>query len=117
MLTHAGAQAVPAIEAALDGASGTGRVALTQALLHIDQQRARAILERLIHDDTPAWVDTCLVGFRSVSDWARHMGYSLPRLGIQPLDLPARPERRALSPTWLWVIALLIIGAIWFYLR
>ena len=117
MLTHAGAQAVPAIEAALDGASGTGRVALTQALLHIDQQRARAILERLIHDDTPAWVDTCLVGFRSVSAWAKDIGYSLPRLGIQPLDLPARPERRALSPTWLWVIALLIIGAIWFYLR
>ena len=118
VLTRAGAQAVPAIEAALDGASGTGRVALTRALLHIDQQRARAILERLIHDDTPAWVDTCLVGFRSVSAWAKDIGYSLPRLGIQPLDLPARPEpRRPLSPTWLWVIALLIIGAAWFYLR
>ena len=118
VLTRAGAQAVPAIEAALDGASGTGRVALTQALLHIDRQRARVILNRLIHDNTPAWVDTCLVGFRSVSGWARHTGYSQPRLGVQPLDLPARPQpRRPLSPTWLWVIALLIIGAIWFYWR
>jgi hypothetical protein len=118
VLTRAGAQAVPAIEAALDGASGTGRVALTQALLHIDKQRARVILERLIHDDTPAWVDTCLAGFRSVSDWARDKGDSLSRLEVQPLDLPARPQpRRPLSPTWLWVIALLIIGATWLYWR
>jgi hypothetical protein len=118
VLTRAGAQALPAIEAAFDGASGTGRVALTRALFDIDKQRARAILERLIHDDTPAWVDTCLVGFRSVSAWARDIGYSLPRLGLQPLDLPARPEpRRPLSPTWLWVVALVVIGAAWFYWR
>jgi alpha-D-ribose 1-methylphosphonate 5-triphosphate synthase subunit PhnH len=118
VLTSAGAQAVPAIEAALDGASGTGRVALTKALLHIDKQRASVILERLVHDDTPAWVDTCLVGFRSVSDWARHTGSSQPRQGVQPLDLPARPQpRRPVSPTWLWLIALLIIGATWFYWR
>jgi hypothetical protein len=118
VLTRAGAQAVPAIEAAIDVATGTGRVALTRALLQIDPQRAREVLQRLIHDDTPAWVDTCVVGFRRVSDWARNIADGLPRLGLAPLVLPARLQpRRPLSSTWSWAIALVVIGAVWSWLK
>jgi len=71
LLVRAGPPIVAAIEAAIDGATGTGRVALTSVLLDLAPERADRVLRKLVHDRTPAVVNTCLVSYRTVQDWAQ----------------------------------------------
>ncbi len=71
LLLRAGASVVPALEAAIPKATGTGRVALAQLIYGLDPVRGEAVIRKLRADRTKAVVNTCLVGFRSVGDWAR----------------------------------------------
>jgi hypothetical protein len=118
ILTRTGPAIVPRLEAALESATGTGRIAITQVVMDLDPRRARAILSDLIHDETPAVVNTCLVGFRTVKDWACNMAGNLALPGIEPIQVPvAPPRRRRLSAAQRWLITALVIVALWSYLK
>jgi hypothetical protein len=72
----------------------------------------------LIHDDAPAIVDTWLVGFRSVKDWARNIAGNLEPLGVEstaPPIIRARARRSSMAQRWLIVVLVLI--AVWSYLK
>lgn len=71
LLRAAGPTAFAEIAAAIPTATGTGRIALAQIAATLDPERGARLIADLKHDDTPAQVDTCIVGFRSVSQWAR----------------------------------------------
>jgi hypothetical protein len=72
MLCLAGPQVIPLIEAALPSASGTGRIALLRIVIDLDRARAVPLVAAHVDDTTPAVVNTCLVGFRSVAQWSAH---------------------------------------------
>lgn len=112
VLERAGPAALPEIEAAIAGATGTGRIALAQAALALDRARGEQIVARLKDDTTPAWVDTCLVGFRSVAQWARTLA---PYPPVRAAPSPAGP--RSTSRVLALVVAALIAAAvmIWLY--
>jgi hypothetical protein len=115
-LTHAGSGIVLTLEAALATASGTGRVAITKVLMQLDPQRARTILLDLVNDDTPAVVNTCLVGFRTVKDWARNIAGNLARLGVEQIAPPISRAPRSLRALR-WFIMAFVIAAAWSALK
>jgi hypothetical protein len=91
------------IAAAIPTATGTGRIALAQLAATLDPERGARLIADLRHDNTAAWVDTCIVGFRSVSQWARTQApASRPRT-----DSPPAPTRRAVP--WLALATITII--------
>lgn len=102
ILAAAGPAALDEIEAAIPTATGTGRVALALAVRSIDPERGAQLAARLADDPTAAWVDTCLVGFRSVAQWARTQG-PLPRISGVAAD-PA-PATTGSPATLLLVVA------------
>lgn len=71
LLRAAGPAALDEIQAAIPGATGTGHVALVQVIHGIDRERGARLIAAMQDDPREAWVDTCLVGFRSVAQWAR----------------------------------------------
>lgn len=105
MLERAGPAALAEIEAAIAAATGTGRIALAQAALAIDRERGEQIVARLKDDTTPAWVDTCLVGFRSVAQWARTVA------PYPPVPAVKRPPTPVASRWALLLLLLALVGA------
>lgn len=69
---------------------------------HRRRVQPRGTPRGLADDPTAAWVDTCLVGFRSVAQWARTQG-PLPRISGAAAD-PA-PATTGSPATLLLVVA------------
>jgi len=63
--------AVAALSALSREAGPAGRVWATALLLHLAPDTGMARLEALVADPSPVEVNTCLVGHRTVGDWAR----------------------------------------------
>lgn len=106
MLLH---DAVPAmldeLEAAIPGATGTGRIALAQVIQGVDRERGARVIARLLDDRTAAHVDTCLVGFRSVAQWARTMQPGQTYHALQASRL-----------RWLaWIAVAAALALLWLY--
>ena len=101
VLQAAGPAALDEIAAAIAGATGTGRIALAMVVQDIDRERGDRVVARLRHDRGEAWVDTCIVGFRSVAQWARMQRPA----GPGPADLDTGP-----GGTGWWKIALFVLA-------
>lgn len=107
LLRAAGPAVFAELAAAIPTATGTGRIALAQVAVTVDPERGARLIADLRHDSTPAHVDTCLVGLRSVAQWAR-MQAPAPRTG-PATDLPSAPTSVVL---WLALAASTILAAI-----
>ncbi len=94
LLLAAGPAVFTEIAAAIPTATGTGRIALAQLALTLDRDRGAQLIARLRDDPTAAWVDTCLVGFRSVAQWARTHA---PPAGAQPRPTVTSPPSFAVG--------------------
>lgn len=101
VLLAAGPAVFAEIAAALPTATGTGRVALAQLALSLDRERGAQLIAQLRDDPTPARVDTCLVGFRSVAQWARTHA---PPAGTRVPPLATSPRRL------LWLVLAALVG-------
>jgi hypothetical protein len=112
LVDEVGAAIVPRLLAALPAATGTGRIVLASLILKLDRARGEALIDELGSDATPAWVDTCLVGYRSVGAWARSCSARWAS------EQPIRPFRRRHGRKWLIraVVALVLVG-VWWWLR
>ena len=89
------------LAAAIPTATGTGRVALAQLALSLDRERGAQLIAQLRDDPTAARVDTCLVGFRSVAQWARTHA---PPAGTRVPPLATSPRRL------LWLVLAALVG-------
>ncbi|HET9960300.1 MAG TPA: hypothetical protein VFQ61_37675 [Polyangiaceae bacterium] len=65
----------------------TGRVWAVMLLRDLAPERATPHLRRMLTDDSPIEVNTCLVGFRRTCDWARNQ--MAPR--VRAAGRPSRP--------------------------
>jgi hypothetical protein len=104
VLQAAGPAALDEIEAAIAGATGTGRIALAMVVQGIDRERGDRVIATLRHDRGEAWVDTCIVGFRSVAQWARMQAPARSETAA-PADLETHPGR-----TRGWLVAALVVA-------
>lgn len=93
LLRAAGPSVFAEITAAIPTATGTGRIALAQVAVTLDPERGARLIADLRHDSAPAHVDTCLVGFRSVAQWARMQAPTLRTRTGPPTHLPPAPHR------------------------
>jgi len=112
VVRRAGERAAAALEVLAREATPTGRVRAVMLLAELAPERARPHLARMLDDTTPIVVNTCLVGFRRTSDWARW------QLGVAA---PPRPATRA-ALAWLLPYAILaafiaLVALVWIATR
>lgn len=77
-ILRAGPAAVPALEELASTGAPTARVRAVLLLGQIAPARAEAQRRAMLDDPSPIVVNTCLVGYRRLSDWANAQRWSEP---------------------------------------
>jgi hypothetical protein len=67
---------VPGLNHLAESGNPAARVWATTLLLQRSPELGRRHVERLRHDTSPVEVNTCLVGYRRVCDWARSVSHT-----------------------------------------
>jgi hypothetical protein len=99
--------AIPALEELASNGAPTARVRAVLLLRELSPAAAEAQLSKMLDDPSPIVVNTCLVGYRRLSDWARSQ--TLQEAPTKPAPT-APPDATAARKVWVFgtVIALVI---------
>jgi hypothetical protein len=113
IIEAAGPGVVPALEAALPQATGSGRVAILLLVNKLQPERGRALVRAACDDTTPAAIYTCLCRIDSVAAWATDVSSSWERVQAAPEGFQPRTHARSTARRlwWLGALLLLAIGA------
>jgi hypothetical protein len=107
VILREGNAAIPALEELASNAAPTARVKAVLLLHELSPAAAEAQLSKMLDDPSPIVVNTCLVGYRRLSDWARSQALRWAPTKPAPT---APPDATAARKLWIFgtVIALVI---------